>query len=508
MDSSVGVHYQSGRTPVSGPRATGSERLPSKLRETCHACALSKVRCSKEKPSCSRCAKRGVACEYIVTKRPGRKRDPTKSAGRGGSHGNGLDAAAGVHGTDANCLWMEDMLAPVAGGDGHALLDSTPPDATQPDPNSPLLWPVTDTEGAGMAGDISDFLMPLITPLSSTFTVHTPDFLDAAAEDSAPNTPKKDQLMQHVSSVAQLLMPDMADMADMADMLDLPNSVREHDASGALSLDLLSTSSSRSLSSAPESSASSRNVHDDSASASTSTSTSTACCCLVKALDILAKLSSSDPAVEPAMPVTGKDGAVVHETLIGHDRGSPLLSATFTANRQTIEALGTMLHGSCQDNSYLLTCMSMIVFKVLGRYEVAARQSTPTEADRAADADDFYEAASSLREHRQAARRVGPGGDSLRRLSAQLVLGELHMVQQLVNRLSFRLRNSLDRQTTDDGLGSEKGTGTPKYRAGSFDDGPDMASFFSAATLSQMDHDLRKGLVTLSSNIINTLRTI
>lgn len=44
-----------------------------RLRESCQACALSKVRCTKEKPTCNRCAEKGTACRYLVTQKTGRK---------------------------------------------------------------------------------------------------------------------------------------------------------------------------------------------------------------------------------------------------------------------------------------------------------------------------------------------------------------------------------------------------------------------------------------------------
>lgn len=50
-----------------------------KLRLCCNACAVAKVKCSKER-SCRRCVRRGHSCFYAVNKRPGR---PTqKPAGR------------------------------------------------------------------------------------------------------------------------------------------------------------------------------------------------------------------------------------------------------------------------------------------------------------------------------------------------------------------------------------------------------------------------------------------
>ncbi|KAK3901816.1 hypothetical protein C8A05DRAFT_16058, partial [Staphylotrichum tortipilum] len=46
-----------------------STQSPRKLRDSCTDCASSKVKCSKEKPTCSRCARRGVTCIYMVSRR-------------------------------------------------------------------------------------------------------------------------------------------------------------------------------------------------------------------------------------------------------------------------------------------------------------------------------------------------------------------------------------------------------------------------------------------------------
>ncbi|KAG6020068.1 hypothetical protein E4U40_006425 [Claviceps sp. LM458 group G5] len=489
MDHSIGGDRtcQSGGTTASAPRSTGSDEFPSKLRETCHACSLSKVRCSKEKPSCSRCAKRGVTCEYIVTKRPGRKRDPTKSAALTSSPCKSLDATtAGPDNTNVNCAWLEDALLTDMGGGGggstsHAYLDST-----QTGTDSPMLWPLTANEGADIAGDMSNFLMPLITPLSCNFTVRTPDFLAAAADVSAPITPpnnyddkNNNQSMQDGSNVMQLLLPVGVRGGHAA----------EHAFQEASSVDFHSTCSSRSLSSVPESFLSSKIAgNSDFGSASSS------CECLIKALDIMAKVSSTDLAAMPDTPSTRRNSVQDEAVVAGHDQASPLLHATFMANKQTIEALNNMLHGSCQENVYLLTCMSMIVFKVLRRYETAAGQSM------SAGVLDVYEAARP--------RHGDLDRDSLRRAAAQLVLGELHLVQQLVSRLSRRLQLSMDK-TPNDGSDSELSGGTLASRVLTLDnDDKADASAFSATTLSQMDRDLRKGLARLSSNIINILRRL
>ncbi|KAL4815790.1 hypothetical protein BDW67DRAFT_185509 [Aspergillus spinulosporus] len=58
-------------TARSPPATTGPAGL--KLRDSCNRCAASKIKCSKEKPTCARCARQGRPCEYFATKRAGRK---------------------------------------------------------------------------------------------------------------------------------------------------------------------------------------------------------------------------------------------------------------------------------------------------------------------------------------------------------------------------------------------------------------------------------------------------
>lgn len=62
----------------SAPTSTAGAKSSSKLRDSCHACARSKVRCPKQKPSCSRCEERGIQCQYFFTRRPGRRSVNTK----------------------------------------------------------------------------------------------------------------------------------------------------------------------------------------------------------------------------------------------------------------------------------------------------------------------------------------------------------------------------------------------------------------------------------------------
>lgn len=46
----------------------------NRLRESCNHCALSKVRCSKDRPRCKRCSQRDMHCYYAPSRRNGKRR--------------------------------------------------------------------------------------------------------------------------------------------------------------------------------------------------------------------------------------------------------------------------------------------------------------------------------------------------------------------------------------------------------------------------------------------------
>jgi len=68
-------------TPTSAPKPTSSKDRKLKLRASCDACAASKVKCSKNRPICTRCSANGMQCVYGVSRKHGkpgrtRKRNP------------------------------------------------------------------------------------------------------------------------------------------------------------------------------------------------------------------------------------------------------------------------------------------------------------------------------------------------------------------------------------------------------------------------------------------------
>ncbi|RAH81727.1 hypothetical protein BO86DRAFT_448216 [Aspergillus japonicus CBS 114.51] len=67
---------------MASPLPTASSRASSKLRKSCDLCAATKVGCTKEKPSCARCAKRDHPCVYSTAKRAGRTSGKTQPRAR------------------------------------------------------------------------------------------------------------------------------------------------------------------------------------------------------------------------------------------------------------------------------------------------------------------------------------------------------------------------------------------------------------------------------------------
>lgn len=72
--SSMTTAVSSDSPDVAAKRQTkdNTRRLGTKTRGSCQACANVKVRCTKERPTCTRCEDRGLTCEYLQSKRPGR----------------------------------------------------------------------------------------------------------------------------------------------------------------------------------------------------------------------------------------------------------------------------------------------------------------------------------------------------------------------------------------------------------------------------------------------------
>ena len=187
---------------------------------------------------------------------------------------------------------------------------------------------------------------------------------------------------------------------------------------------------------------------------------------------------------------------------LGKTTPPPTIQAVIAKNEQIIDAVSAMLQCSCTQDGYLLNIMSLIVFKVLGWYAAAARTTPSSGRDQAHQlpitAHDHQKSCSEqvVRDSTKIGSYSLEGEDSAR-MAAQLVLSELHRVQQLVNKLSTKLRT----QETKDAV--EAGT-----HINVSDQSIEMETSLplSNALLDQLGKDLKKRLKSLSLEIVEALR--
>ncbi|KAL5330271.1 hypothetical protein ACEPPN_003797 [Leptodophora sp. 'Broadleaf-Isolate-01'] len=216
-------------------------------------------------------------------------------------------------------------------------------------------------------------------------------------------------------------------------------------------------------------------------SAGVDTSWKSTCNCLTVAFEYMRKFSSTHPAAFALSP--GPDNSV---TRLTSNSCTPSAQDVVMENKHTIEVVSNILQCSCADDAYLLTTLSMVIFKILARYTTAA-QNQPGRVTRHDNMSS--DTSSDL--------RISHDDDSYRgRLATQTILGELHHIQKLVNQLSLRLKIRgmvIGRDGEGDCMMMSTSTESEMEN-------------FSATTLNQMEMDLRKCLGTLSSGIISVLR--
>ncbi|TVY84598.1 Trypacidin cluster transcription factor [Lachnellula suecica] len=453
------------QTPAS--RATTS--TTSRLRDSCHACAMSKVKCHKEKPSCSRCTRRGITCEYFVTKRPGRKRDkshhPTNN--------------------DCSCDTVNSRQPEVSGGKEswpEVTISTTYPPASDGNiystsldlsPTSPISGSMSGLDFSSSSGIFSGLLMPMEPCMSTSLAEMSNEFDDsffAAPIDLFDDALDFDFIQGH-GDIERVLLADEVN----------PDPV-----------------SLKSLNEPPGTSKSSPSSHNRTlSSTNTSLSSDSTCSCLMQALDLMKKLSSSNSAL--CVLSNGSDEDTVMSNI--NPDSNPSAQAVVMDNKQIIEVVDSMLQCSCAEDSYLLTMLSMIVFKVLGRYAEVVRKPH----------GDGIESGGRLggsTSPNDQIRQIGSyfGDEGLGRMAAQLILSELHPVQRLVNQLSPRLKARGAGVISKNGRTQGRNRSGADYQFPSLSDGDAKTVPFSSTTMDQMEIDLRKGVSTLSSEIINMLR--
>jgi hypothetical protein len=434
------THIPKSKDTVSRP---ATPRL--KLRDSCHACAQSKVKCHKQKPSCSRCIRKGLTCEYFHSKRPGRKRDSQQI----------------TSGTVNNDTVPVEETSPVA-RESHEIdtaefsnLSVFPDYLFSLDTPSMSHKPCT-TSASGVLQAItspSDLFLhdfphspDLQLPNSMGFGSNFDDFLNSPLDllDVEPTHTNTSQF-HHGTDISELLLPSKEDLLPISG---------PHLGSQDGNVKLWNSQEMSSQ-------------HDQ----CISNSTSPQCSCLLQALNLLKQLSSSQSTSTQCVSTPIPDTPV---------------SCTFTEpilleNRQAMDAVSKMVACPCADDAYLLTILTMIVFKILAQFASAAGIHNQHKMD---------------------------GGDEenyAARLAAQSVLGEMHRVQRLANMLSPRFQSPKTRAGTD-GRPFGHDTGEQNYQGTLYEVGMGNSMSFPVAILGVAETGLRKAISTLSGRIIHVLR--
>ncbi|KAH8800670.1 putative C6 transcription factor [Xylogone sp. PMI_703] len=454
----------------SGSSGAGSTTAPAapKLRDSCEACAASKVRCNKVKPSCFRCTKRGLNCEYLATKRVGRKHYSRPSVSDRSNTPTSTANTINVTQSPSISDWFVSNSA-IPQSDGLPSPSVTDPSSLKQTSgaSSDIFSNAFSPEGQSLTSVITD----LTSELDDFFTLTTEldDFLAAPLALSVPDTSDSDILSQvrFFSSAGAGAGTDSGSSNCTTTFLDVFPGFQ----------DTVSELSSLSRPRSP---------------LNRSPSTSDSCGCLFQALDLMKQLFPDSSACSISTPQGADKPAAL-----------PTIQAVIAKNEATIIAVGTMLQCSCSQDGYLLAIISLIVFKVLGWYAAAARK-TPSSTD--SSSGSRSPSVSSMRQspHSEQVLQnpaiVGSyclDGEDGARMAAQLVLSELHCVRRLVNQLSSKLKVQVVRK----GGGADTSNSSGCVGADS-----ETALPLSAVMLSQLEVDLRKRLRTLSSEIVEFLR--
>ena len=446
------VHpHQAAARPAQGRRSI----VPPgpKLRDSCHACAASKVKCDKEKPTCARCIKRGVTCEYFATKRAGRKHDNRANENRPSDTTNAAQTLPGSTSStspEAGVLTSPSLI--------HQSRSQLMPIYSDIAPD--LLSPVDPAWSSMLSNDFNDFsASPLALSMNETFeseNLAQPYTNSGGVNDSVVDFDVNGDFYFLTEDAFSFIDKAVSELPSVTKPLSPPNSRGSTISDAPCFQDFRSESS---------------------------------CSCLIRALGLLKQLF---PNASTACARARMQASVNNTCQL------PTIQCVLEENEQAIDAVSTMLQCQCSQDEYLLAIMSLIVFKVLGWYAAAARQTPMTDGSRSP--------AMSISSHHSEQVLPSPAivgsycidGEDQGRMAAQLVLSKLHRVQQLVNVLSQQLKGHRTCNGTITPSSATDGTDTPPDR--------ESTSHFSERMLDQLEADLRKRLRALSLDIVDMLR--
>jgi hypothetical protein len=433
---------------------TGARKAtkPPKLRDSCDACAAGKVRCTQTKPVCMRCEKRGLICEYIATKRAGR---PSQRSNKGR---------------------RTKLVKPSKDAQQNVVNILSPPSSHQATPwetsleASPIHRGTSCSYENTHAHTISSKCLPT-SALSSFLSLTASSSEIDGFFSGFGSSPCLEIATQDNISVTNCLDPISApDSTYAASFFGLEDTCFTAE-------DLFSDTQMASLDTSPFDSGQSTSLLN------------LPRCCLMTALSFLSDMS-------PPLKNCARRGG--SQTSDETKSQFPTIQSIVAKNERVLEAMENILQCACSQDGYLLTVLSLALFKVLDWYTEAAYAATKLKVG----AHNTSDSSHLRRGSSQSVERISVEGEDSGRIAAQMVLGELHHVQRVVNNLSsiFKLQNSNNRNEM--GIKSHN-TFTDHIEAVQ---DREITLPFSTQMLDQLEADLRGRLRNVSSRLVDILR--
>jgi hypothetical protein len=459
----------------------GDVARATKLRNSCDACATSKIKCTQEKPACTYCVKRSRVCVYGASKRV--RRSP-----RTNTHKARENCVSRT--TMAATTWTSPMPTALESNGSYSALGSmTSTDFTSSQnsaPTTPLPgqdWPdflaimfptsppepSTSAEWINLGASIDsfpylddstfDFSIPLSGLDQNTPTNRKKVVNPSILNDGAPTNTNNNTLNSFIMSNGSL----------SKDIHPFPTETQTD-----------AFASSSSLGNSPRM----RRGLDDRCT-STTILPVPRCHCLKRTLRFLAQLAI-DPSEAWTASENGDDSTQKPNFEQKHDQ---------IENMST--EIGKILHCSCCNNCDLLFLLSLVIFKIQGWYAAAVNAAT-SDDNESGDLDGADANPTGFRP-RLVMLSLWTGldgeeseGEDQRRIFVQHVLSRLTGLQILISRLSQRLANAE----------AESCRGATLTTA----EGKISVLPFSASLLRALSSDLRDRLCGLSRAIAEKLR--
>ncbi|KAK4609271.1 Dothistromin biosynthesis regulatory protein aflR [Fulvia fulva] len=463
-------------------RQSGAQHIATpKLKDSCTACATSKVKCSKDKPTCARCTRRGLTCDYGLSKRTGRTSHATaqkqqqqrqqQQNQQNGSDRRGSQPAVPVANMRSD---TDQFISPIDLQEPSMLSPSLMPDfssdssQTGLDQWNPDLWSTMFSQNGTGSNDAPSSTMQTqcgtgndIDDLFNSLTSYS--MLGEPADTTMSN-----QHPQAFSDTSSSISP-----------FDQLTSVSDIGSQDFSNVDLSMVNCVPAVQQPVE----------------------PANCCLNVALGFMTQLCAT---------------ATSTCTMPGSHNGNnalPTIDSVITENRQIVDQIVKILECPCSHDEYLLTIVHLVVFKVMAWYAAAARDKPSFDEDMNWS-DQPSARPSRTRTYSEEVLQFPPSidgyssdGSDQGRMAAQLVLSELHRVQRLINLLSQRLESvRLRNHVASSGSSASLESIGEDSVVGGVSLSSTAGSPLSSPTFDQLEADLRKRLRAVSFETIDVLR--